>query len=166
MNLKLFLTLPALGIILLIFNSEISAQPKAGRENISKNDKIYSMAYDDTTRALAALFISKRIKIHHDQKTSIILLSASGAAFLVGGLMLSDDLSSSGTTSAANYAGYGIMLVGAFGIIVSATTTGINQLRLNPYTLRKYERVMKMYKNNEPIPEFYSKKVNLIMQKY
>jgi len=136
------------------------AQKKPERRN-GKIEKIRMAAYDDTTQALARLFVEKRTNHTRNQKTMYIVLGTSTAVMVGGGLLLASDLKSSSTASydPTNYAGLGLMLAGTTGILISSTSLGISYFSLNPYTLKKYYRLIDMHKANKPLPKFYLKRM-------
>lgn len=127
-------------------------------KKLTKNEKIWQEAYDDTTRALATLFIEKRSRIVRSQKKMFIVLGASAVAFGAGGYMLERELNSSSAASydITNYAGLIFMVSGAAGVIGSGVMLGVTSIRLNPYTLRKYRNLVKIHRAGKVLPEFYS----------
>jgi hypothetical protein len=128
-----------------------------GTKRLSKEEKILAAVYDDSTRALANLFVSKRSGLTKDRKTGLVIAGASAATFLAGGLLLSNDLNGTegDNYNPANYAGLGLMLVGAGGVLASGTYAGVKSIQLNPYTYRKYQKVLRLYQDGKPIPAFY-----------
>jgi hypothetical protein len=139
-----------------------NAQVKKPEAKLSKIEKIQMAAFDDTTRALTHLFVEKkRIRHIRNQKTMYIVLGGSTAVMVGGGLLLASDLNSSSTASydPTNYAGLGLMLAGTTGVLISSASLGISYLSLNPYTLKKYYRLIDMHKANKPLPIFYLKRM-------
>lgn len=130
---------------------------------LTKTEKIWGAAYDDTTKALASLFIKKRNIHTKSQKTMYVVLGASTAAMIGGGLMLESDLNSSPTASydQANYAGFILMLAGTTGVLASSVTLASSYIGLNPYTLKKYDRLIDLHKANNTLPEFYLKRMGM-----
>ncbi|MBX2946267.1 MAG: hypothetical protein KF725_10570 [Cyclobacteriaceae bacterium] len=128
---------------------------------LTKGERMWLAAYDDTTKALAWLFINKRNVHTKNQKPLYLVLGASTAAMIGGGLMLERDLNSSPTATydQANYAGLTLMFVGTAGVLASGTALGISYIALNPYTVKKYDRLLALHKANKPLPEFYVKRM-------
>ncbi len=156
MNRK-FMLVPGLAIILVTAGFAQSEKPKV---KLTKSEKIWMTAYDDTTRALARLFIKKRDAQQKKQKTMYIALGVSSVALIGGGLLLTSDLNSSTSSySPTNYTGLGLMLAGSAGVIISSTSLGISFISLNPYTQKKYNKLIDMHKEKKPLPEFYLKRM-------
>lgn len=150
----------------LIYSLAIAQTPQQNPElKLSKIDKIWLAAYDDTTKALAQLFIAKRNSFNREQKINYLVAGISAATLVAGGLMLKEDLSEPNATyNPVSYTGFIFMFVGSSGIIYSSVASLINFLQLNPYTLKKYERVLARYKEGQPIPPFYQKRLSKFLQ--
>jgi hypothetical protein len=124
--------------------------------NLSKSDRIWLAAYDDTTKALAFLFIEKRNKINKE-KNSIYIVAGVSAAVLVTGVLLS--ARSSTQTPDGENMDFLIPLVGSIGLISSGIGVIGNSLALHPYTLKKYERLLEQYSDIKSLPPFYQKRI-------
>lgn len=140
-----------------------AAQVEKPEMNLTKTEKIWVAAYDDTTKALAWLFIKKRNNYTKNQKTMYFVLGASTAAMIGGGLWLENDLNSSPTASfnQTNYAGLLLMLAGTAGVLGSSVSLASSYIGLNPYTLKKYNRLIDLQKANKTLPEFYLKRMEM-----
>jgi hypothetical protein len=139
---------------------ELLAQEKTEQAKLSKHEKMQMAAYDDTTQMLAGLFIEKRNSIKRTQNTCIWIFAGSAGTFVLGGAMLAEDLNSpAGVYNPASYTGLGVMFIGVLGMTGSAATIGIQQIRRNPYTIRKFNRLIEMRKNGHPLPDFYREKM-------
>jgi len=160
MKLILFLLCIAFGLSC----HETIGQAREKKVKPTKHDKMLTVVFNDTTLALANLFIDKRTSIKNSQKKSNWIFIGSAAAFLAGGAMASEDLNSSaGSYNAASYVGIGVMFVGVFGMAGSATFSGVQQLRLNPYTYKKFNRLIEMQKQGTRLPVFYEDKLRLYL---
>lgn len=137
------------------------AQSDLDQTKLTKNDRILLTVYDDTTRAIAALFITKRNNIKKGLKTTAIVGGVSASLFLIGGLVFEQNINTpTGTYNTSNYAGLVIMFFGAAGVIGSAAALPVQFLRLNPYTMKKHDKLLKIYRSGRPLPEFYKKKLS------
>jgi hypothetical protein len=142
------------------FSQRLLAQSINLKQKLSKTDKISFAAYDDTTQALAQLFIAKRHTFNQKQEINYWIVGVSAATFVAGGILLQQDLNEPNATyNPTNYAGLVLMFVSSGGMIYSTASSLLNFLRLNPYTLRKYERLLVLYQKGEPIPRFYQKRL-------
>lgn len=142
------------------FSQLLLAQSSNPQPELSKTDKIFIAAYDDTTSALAELFVAKRYAHNNKQKVNYWIAGVSAATFVAGGLMLQNDLNDPyATYNPKNYAGLILMFVSSGGFIYSTISSLFNFLRFNPYTLRKYEQLLALYREGKPIPRFYQKKL-------
>lgn len=150
----------------LIYSLAIAQTPQQNSElKLSKIDKIWLAAYDDTTKALAQLFIVKRNSFNREQKINYLVAGISAVTLVAGGVMLEQDLNEPNATyQEENYVGFIFMFVGSSGIIYSSVASLINFLQLNPYTLKKYERVLALYKEGQPIPPFYQKRLSKFLR--
>lgn len=139
------------------------AQEEKPEVKLTKTEKIWISAYDDTTKALAWLFIKKRNIYTKNQKTMYFVLGASTATIIGGGLWLENDLNSSPTASydQTNYAGLLLMLAGTAGVLGSSVSLGASYIGLNPYTLKKYNRLIDLHKANKTLPQFYLKRMGM-----
>jgi hypothetical protein len=135
------------------------AQPTENNVRLTKNERLFMAAYDDTTRALAYLFMEKRIPLEKTRKTYTIVLGVSAAALATGALMLENDLNNSpaATYDQANYLGLVLALGGTMGVVLGLGGYGGASLGMNPYTVKKYHRLLDYYQTNQTLPEFYLK---------
>lgn len=132
---------------------------------LTKNDRILLTVYDDTTRAIAALFITKRNNIKKGLKTTAIVGGVSASLFLIGGLVFEQNINTpAGSYNPSNYAGLGIMFFGAAGVLASAASLPVQFLLLNPYTMKKHHKLMKIYRSGRPLPEFYKRNLSAYLK--
>lgn len=133
----------------LIISNSISAQTQAPK--LAKNDKIMQLAYNDTTKALALLFIERRTSAKANSNDALVGAAISTGVVIVGGaIMLSNTDSPEIIVS-----GLVPVFVGIGGVIYFAGAYGISKIKKNAYTLRKFERLVKMSKEGKPIPVYY-----------
>lgn len=150
--------------VLCLLSFALMAQDKQVRR-LSKQEKIYQSAYDDTTRMLAELFVQKRSVIKRTQRNVLVGVAASAVVYGAGAMMaLNNADSQTSSYEPEFYGGIGLMFVGAGGAIVFSTLSGMHAIRLSPYTLRKYYRVIDLYKTGKPIPEYYRSRLYLASQ--
>ena len=126
---------------------------------LSKIDQIWLAAYDDTTKALAELFTVKRTQMRKYRKTSFVVVGVSAATFAAGGLLLQRLNDPAGTYNVVNYLGIPALILGVAGIFTSGVSLGIYSLWINPYTIKKYKKLIEMHKSGKPLPEFYFNKI-------
>ncbi len=159
---KLILTFP-LAMVLASFNcTNAHGQTdslKTREIKLSKNERIRSLAYDDTTKAFASLFISKREALRGKQKKDLIVFGISTGIFLAGGLMLVASDNPNFKYRPILYVGFPIMFIGGFGMLGAPLSAGLHELMLNPYSIRKYKRLIEIHKSGKPLPEFYLQKL-------
>jgi hypothetical protein len=117
----------------------------------TKSERIWEVVTDDTTRALAALFTSKRREISGLQ-IDMLFLGGVGLLVYSGGYGM---LLASRDWRAASF-GLLVMVVGAASFITGVALYISYALEKNPYTIRKYERLIEMHKRGRPLPEFYT----------
>ncbi len=129
---------------------------------LNKTEQIMLAAYDDTTRALTILFAEKRNRVQKSRKNSAIIGGISAASFVAGGLMVQSDLNSSSTASynPENYVGMIFLLGGTVGVVYAVASFGISSLELNPYTIKKFNKLLALYKENKSLPDYYRKRIN------
>jgi len=155
---KILLTFATVAVLALLNCSFAYAQTdslKIKKNKISKNDYMLLLAYDDTTKAIAELFVAKRKKINRSLRAGCIATGISVAMYYTGGLMMM----AGENVNPVFYIGFPIMFLGGFGTIGSIIVTGINLLRLSPYTFRKYIRLLEMHRSGIPLPEFYAERI-------
>jgi hypothetical protein len=134
-------------ICMLLFPAaQLCAQSGNTEIKLSKSDKIWIAAYDDTTRALALLFIAKRNAFNRAQ--TINYISGSVAAAM---------LATTATIMSGN--DFILISIGASVLITSAASALVNFLFFSPYTIKKYERLLAHYRQHHTIPPFYQKKL-------
>jgi hypothetical protein len=132
---------------------------------LKKSEKMWFTAYDDTTKAIALLFIQKRNRFAHHQQKWYIAFGVSGVAMVAGGLIMESDLNSSPNASyePTNYGGLILMLTGATTMLVSGVALTGSWIALNPYTLKKFNRLLQLYKEGKPLPNFYAKRIQFFL---
>lgn len=137
------------------------AQDEEPNIRLTKNEKIWIAAYDDTTKALATLFLNKRHQIRKEQETGYFVLGAS-VAVLGAGLMLSSRNSPSGSGSVPEEdmdMSFVPLLLGFSGVMWSGITLGGNALLLHPYSVKKYHKLVDLHAAGQPLPRFYTKRL-------
>ncbi|MBL7857142.1 MAG: hypothetical protein JNM57_05580 [Cyclobacteriaceae bacterium] len=123
-------------------------------EKISKEVRIQQLAFDDSTRALAHVFVTKRTQLKKNLRLSYIVLVASGTLY-VGGTLLFLEVAPEPLT------GFVIvpLFIGASGIILGTGMVVINHIRFARYSLKKFEKIIADYKAGKPLPDFYTRKI-------
>jgi hypothetical protein len=134
-------------ICMLLFPAALLLAQSGNTEiKLSKSDKIWIAAYDDTTRALALLFIAKRNAFNRAQ--TINYISGSVAAAM---------LATTATIMSGN--DFILISIGASVLITSAASALVNFLFFSPYTIKKYEHLLAHYRQHHTIPPPYQKKL-------
>jgi len=155
--------------LLLIASTNILGQSDSlrSKDKLTKNDQIWLAAYDDTTEALASLFITKRNKIIKRQRANLIGFGVSAIVLGVGAYMIGNNSSSSTTAmdEGTDYAGLLLTLVGVSGVITTGVGFGVQSIQLNPYTEKKYYSLIELYKSGKPLPEFYVRKITPFLRR-
>ncbi|MCK6618283.1 MAG: hypothetical protein L6Q51_11635 [Cyclobacteriaceae bacterium] len=141
---------------------------------LKKYERIYLAAYDDTTRALAALFLAKRhqiIGLHSsseieryiglNMKTNWIVFGVSSAV-LVTGLVMAGNNAPPPEGHEEDYS-FLIPLLGAMGMISSGINLGAQYIMLTPYTVKKYFRLLAKYRADGQLPAYYAKRIKKYM---
>jgi hypothetical protein len=129
---------------------------------LTKTEKIWVAAYDDTTKALASLFLSKRNQYSKEKETGYVVLGASVAVLGTGLLLSSRNTDTSGSAVDQDMdMSFVPLLLGFSGIMYSGITLGGHALTMHPYTLKKYNRLIDLHKANQPLPEFYLKRMKM-----
>ncbi len=164
-----------IGLVLILLPASGSAQEENDKPvRLKKHERIYMAAYDDTTRALANLFLVKRHKIigpyspgeaeryllGFDMTTTWIVFGVS-TAVLTTGLIMAENRDTG--TSEENY-NFVIPFIGAAGMIGSGLTLGVQYLLLTPYTVRKYFKLLEAYKDDGSLPRYYEKRIAKYLQ--
>lgn len=125
------------------------------RAKLSKDERILQMAYNDTTKALAALFIEMRTVTRLQSNRALIGAGISSGVVLVGSaIMLSNP--DSGVIIAS---GLIPVFVGIGGVFWFSGAWVISKLRKNPYTIRKFERLIALSMEGKAMPPYYSYRV-------
>jgi hypothetical protein len=52
------------------------------------------------------------------------------------------------------------LLGGTVGVVYSVASFGISSLELNPYTIKKFNKLLALYKENKSLPDYYRKRIN------
>lgn len=157
--------------ILTLLMAGIIGVLKAGEDTVkirlTKADRIRLAAYDDTTRALAALFTAKRKVFGRQMRGCAVAGGVSVLMFVAGGLMLQDDMNNGpgGGMNPANYIGMSMAALGFAGAAAAAVMTGVTALQKNPYTVRKYEKLIALHKAGKPLPEYYAMRIRAYLLK-
>jgi len=131
------------------------------RSRYAKTEQIRLLAFNDTTRALADLFTQKRMNISSRQRELAMVVAVSGVSTLVGhGLLfwVPDPGITAILSGIVLSVGGIVVTVGAGAIMLIAV------LEKNPYTLRKYQRLVNMQKRGQPLPEFYAIRIAKYMR--
>lgn len=134
-------------ICMLLFPAaQLCAQSGNTEIKLSKSDKIWIAAYDDTTRALALLFIAKRNAFNRAQTINYISGSVAAAMLVTTATIMSGN-------------DFILISIGASVLITSAASALLNFLFFSPYTIKKYEHLLAHYRQHHTIPPFYQKKL-------
>jgi hypothetical protein len=143
-------------LLIILYSVTTLAQEASPEIKLSKSEQLWIAAYDDTTKALAFLFIEKRNKINKGKNSNYIVAGVS-AAVLVAGALLSER-SSTQTPDEENM-DFLFPLLGAIGLVSSGIGIIGNSLALHPYTLKKYEHLLEQYRDTQSLPPFYQKRL-------
>jgi len=147
-------------IISLFISSVAYGQAPGVHVKLTKTEKIWIAAYDDTTKALASLFLSKRNQHRKEKETGYVVLGASVAVLGTGLLLSSRNTDTSGSTVDQDMdMSFVPLLLGFSGIIYSGIALGGHAITMHPYTIKKYNRLLTQYEAGEPIPKFYKKRM-------
>lgn len=147
-------------VFILIISLPLIAQDQI-KQKLTKNDRILQAAYDDSTRALAQLFLVKRKSCREMLKVSNTT-SGIGIVVAAGGIViLENDMNQGpgGPFNPVNYRGFGLMAMGVTVALSSGIVTGVALVKKNPYTVKKYRILVDWHKAGKPWPDFYMKRV-------
>jgi hypothetical protein len=133
------------------------SQGHVSKSKLSKEEKFLHLVYNDTTQALANLFILKRHHYRSKDKTALIGMGISTGVFLLGGAMLASESDSEIVTGA----GLLPLFAGAAGGVVFISYFGLVQLAKSPYSFKKFVKVVALLKEGKPLPEFYAQRLVL-----
>ncbi|QOI97541.1 MAG: hypothetical protein HRU69_08575 [Flammeovirgaceae bacterium] len=158
----------AITLLLLPLSSVFSQTDSSGTIRLKKYERIYLAAYDDTTRALATLFLAKRQQIigpHTtseieryiglNMKTNWIVFGVSSVVLVTGLVMAGNAPPSEGQEDIS----FLIPLLGAMGMIASGINLGAQYILLTPYTVKKYFRLVEKYQAEGQLPPYYAKRI-------
>lgn len=115
---------------------------------LSPDEEFWNQTFDDSTRALARLFIIKRTKFKPKVNKAIINGGAS-LVIITGGVLLLASPSIIGPVGALMY------VSGLVYFITEGVLFAVRYSRFHPYTKRKFDRLIERYKNGESFPPFY-----------
>lgn len=147
-------------VILFFIALPVIAQDEI-KPRLRKNERILLAAYDDTTRALARLFIDKREACRRRLYTTGVIGGVAAFTAASAELIL-ENYSAQGPGGQVDpeYSlVLGIMVVGVVCIISSGIVTGLTLILKNPYTIKKYLILIDWYRAGRPWPDFYQKRV-------
>jgi hypothetical protein len=131
------------------------------QRKLAKNEQIQQLAFDDTTRALANIFLNHRYQLKEARKRAFIGGAISAGVFGIGGLMTNHSNSDDETIDLLSIGGVMIMIVAAGGILVAISYDFINEIRVHPYTLRKFRKLLSQYQEGKSLPRFYITRLRL-----
>lgn len=134
-----------LSCLLFIGESLLAQEPHA---KLSPDEEFWNQTFDDSTRALARLFIIKRTKFKPKVNKAIINGGAS-LVIITGGVLLLASPSIIGPVGALMY------VSGLVYFITEGVLFAVRYSRFHPYTKRKFDRLIERYKNGESFPPFY-----------
>jgi hypothetical protein len=156
-------------LLLLPLSFSFSQTVSSGTVRLKKHERIYLAAYDDTTRALATLFLTKRhwITGSHtssdpefyfglDMGKNWLLFGVSSAIFVTGLVLASNDAPAPEESDDVSYL---IPMIGAMGMMVSGITLGVQYIMLTPYTVKKYFRLLEKYRAEGQLPPYYARRI-------
>lgn len=120
------------------------------RNRVKREDRIIlHQSFDDSTRALAGLFIAKRGLNTRPIDQALIKASVSAGLGLLGIPLLDED-------GMASTIGVVTVLGGLMFTTYFLAEAGYYSYRNRHFTLRKYRLLIRKYKEGEPLPEFYT----------
>lgn len=157
-------------LILIASLSHSNAQDNSSNTvRLKKHERIYLAAYDDTTRALATLFLVKRHKIigppspteleryvvGFNLKATWITFGISSAVLAAGLFMINQNTDSAQEGDMS----FIIPMAGAMIMISSGITLTVQYILLTPYTVRKYFKLIDIYATGGKLPRNYTKRM-------
>jgi hypothetical protein len=119
-------------------------------KKLTKNERILALAHNDTTRLLAQLFIAKRNRHAHRAKEFLNALVITTSVSVVGGFMLASD-----ELGGASALGVVPLLAGSITTVFFVGGLGVLAIINNPFTLKKFNKLINLLRQGQPLPEFY-----------
>ena len=159
-----------LAIALIVSLSSGNAQDSSFHTvRLKKNERIYLAAYDDTTRALATLFLVKRHKIigppsptDFERYTTGFNMEAMWIAFGVSSAVLAAGIFMVNQHTDSNQEDgliAVIPLIGGMCMLSTGITLAVQYILLTPYTVRKYFKLLDTYTSGGQLPRSYTKRM-------
>lgn len=145
---------------LLVMHTVVRAQPLTDTIVLRASDRILQAAYDDTTRALAFLFLVKRQDIRKNRHLSYVALGSSvvlfSAAHLVNEQMeLQPDWEKEGRSMAVT-----MMVVAGIGALYGGVLNlAWTEIRASSYREKKFYQLIELHRGGEPLPRFYARRI-------
>ncbi|MFN3839393.1 MAG: hypothetical protein ACK4RF_01685 [Cyclobacteriaceae bacterium] len=136
---------------------------------LKKSERIYLAAYDDTTRALATLFLVKRHKIigppsptdferyttGFNMEAMWIAFGVSSAVFVAGMFMVNQNTDTVGDDGMIAV----IPLIGGMCMLSTGINLAVQYILLSPYTVRRYFKLLDTYTSGGQLPRSYTKRM-------
>jgi len=123
---------------------------------LSKSDRMWLAAYDDTTKALALLFIARRNKANKQNEINYIVAGVSSAVLLTGVLLSERNPNQTPDGVSMDFL---FPLLGSVGLLSAGIGFIGNAVELHPYTIKKYHRLLEQHTDSKPLPPFYQKRI-------
>jgi len=118
----------------------------------SFDEILWSKTYDDTTRALARVFIIKNNELKPKLNRYATIAGVSVGVVVVGGLLY-------GASGMAGPVGLVFVVGGLIYTTIYGIASGIQLHRLHPYTKRKFDKLLKQYKDGDSLPSSYQQEL-------
>lgn len=134
-------------LFLFLFQDGYAQDFNPTARTLSFEEILWHKAYDDTTQALARVFIIKRSELKPKINKSLAIVYTSIALTGAGALLFGEPV------------GLVIFTGGLLYFTVYSIASGINIHRLHPYSKKKFEKLIAQYKNRESLPEYYKQSV-------
>lgn len=131
------------------------------RIQLEQIEQSISYPQDDTIAAITRLFAQHRDRYSRNIRAAGIVGGISVLSYLGGGMIFKDEMSNGpgGPMNPANYDGLGMMFIGVVGAGTSTVMAGVALLKKNPYTKKKYQKLIEWHKSGKPLPDFYLKRI-------
>jgi hypothetical protein len=145
---------------LLVMHTVVRAQPLTDTIVLRASDRILQAAYDDTTRALAFLFLVKRQDIRKNRHLSYIALGSSAVLFSVAHFINERSENQPAWVKEGNSMGVTMMVVAGIGALYGGVLNlAWTEIRASSYREKKFYELVEMHRAGEPLPRFYARRI-------
>lgn len=138
----------------------VIAQPPSDTIVLRASDRMLQAAYDDTTRALAFLFIVKRQDIRKNRHLSYVTLGTSALLFS-GAHLINEQMEDQPVWEKEGRSMLIILMIVAgtgalYGGLLNLAWT---EIRASSYREKKFYQLVEMHRVGEPLPRFYARRI-------